>query len=179
MIELEYINNLEEFLLQKRDILKSFIGRRLTESWVIWDCEDNEWFTDGPIVLNFENKHLTFCANKFEELAVDENSFDFNKKPTVGWADFDLEWRKNCLSVLNSQLGEKLIKIYATEFAFRGTVLENKQNPKIVGEEIIDWYLSGLDFEFPTNSVSLYNALDQNGVSMYQGLSEDCVFRRR
>ncbi|MFC1751190.1 hypothetical protein ACFL2V_20595 [Pseudomonadota bacterium] len=165
MFKPEYISNTQKFLDKKREFLLAFIGSELKESWAVWDLEDDEWFKDGPILLIFENSKMVFCTNKLEELSVTNEDINLTSKPNVSWAEFDLAWRKNPIKEINNLLGKDLKKMYVTESEFTGSVEESKNNPELVGTRVSEWYLSGLDMEFSGGCISLFNALDENGVS--------------
>jgi len=165
MLNLEYITDLNEFLQEKEKFLKSFIGRKLNESWIVWDLEDNEWFKDCPVVLVFDDIQLIFCTNKLEELSVTEGTINFENKPIIDWAEFDLEWRKDAIPELGNCVGLTLENIYVLEYEFSTTIIESKEQPNLEGSTKGEWLLNGLEFKFIDGFISLFNALDENGIS--------------
>ncbi len=63
MYQPQYVNNTSDFIRRHGGILLSVLGKTLSEAWVIWDNEDNEWFPDGPVLLDFDGVILEFCCN--------------------------------------------------------------------------------------------------------------------
>jgi len=42
------------FCLAHAGGLRSLVGRTLSSSWLVWDLEDDAWFSDCPVVLDFD-----------------------------------------------------------------------------------------------------------------------------
>lgn len=146
--------------------LGGIIGDKLTDAWVAWDLEHNEWFNDEPVVFNFGDRQLEACFNQLSQFAITWDTVDVNQPPN--WMDcFDgmpLQWRRNGHETLANAIGETLESIAVVDRMFRTTVLDNKNHPKQIRESSEFWMLYALEFEFNTCTVVLYNALDENGL---------------
>jgi hypothetical protein len=90
--------------------LESLSGRRLTDSWLVWDHKYGKWLADCPVVLNFDGEQVEICHQKFDDLSITWNAI----VPTapIEWSDDDdetpgpcwLEWRNDAdarLAALN------------------------------------------------------------------------------
>jgi len=71
--------------------LRALIGRTLTRTWLVWDLQDNEWFPDCPVLLDFDGEQVEINHHKFDDLSITWNTIDPHKP--VLWPDFDLQWR--------------------------------------------------------------------------------------
>jgi len=146
--------------------LRGIVGATLTDAWVAWDLEHDEWFNDEPVVFEFNGRQLEACFNQLSQFAITWDSIDLNQPPN--WMDcFDgmpLEWRRNGHETLTAAIGAKLENIVIVEHIFRTTVLENERDPETIGESSECWMLYAMEFQFNTCSVVLYNALDENGL---------------
>jgi hypothetical protein len=67
-------------------------GRSLTQTFVVWDLEDDVWFSDGLVLLVFEGEQVEIVHQKFDELSITWNTVD----PTqpLDWAGLRLAWRE-------------------------------------------------------------------------------------
>ncbi|MEU6865378.1 hypothetical protein ABZ924_19240 [Streptomyces sp. NPDC046876] len=127
--------------------LRGLAGRTLTSVWVVWDRQDEEWFGDCPVLFDFEGEQVEINHHKFCDLSLTWNSID--PSDPVQWPGFDLQWRSDPLPGLQ---------------ALRGLSLK--------GVELLEW--TGGDpaegnvdvsFVFETSRVTVFNALDENGLS--------------
>jgi hypothetical protein len=150
------------------DLLRSMIGMALRGSWVMWDLTANEWFPGGPVVLDFEGVHIEVCAQKFDEYSVTSNAIDLRAQ--INWAgvgaDLPLEWRLDGAPALRSHVGHRLEAVRIIEARWRTIVEVDQDHPERVGRrEDWGWVLHGVEFEFSGGTVTLFNALDANGVA--------------
>ena len=161
--ELEYIDSTQELVKQKSPILKEIIGQKLLASYVVWDIEEDEWFTDGVVVFEFEKLRLELCCNKMEEISVKFNSIDLLKKPYIYWdSNGPYEWRKNAISEVNEVIGNKLEKLRIVEAEFCSwPSSESYGTPNMV----CTWILNGINFYFSNGYFAFFNALDENGIT--------------
>lgn len=130
--------------------LRGLVGRRLSGVWVVWDTEDDEWFADCPVLLDFEGERLELNHKKFDELSVTWNQCD-PRRPVV-WPDFDLCWRDDALPEPASVLGRTLARVEFVEWI----------GPDGRAGEGID-----VAFAFEGGRrLTVFNALDENGLTL-------------
>jgi hypothetical protein len=161
--EFDYIDSTQELVKRKSPILKKAIGQKLLASYVVWDIEEDEWFTDGVVVLQFEQLQLELCCNKMEEISVKSSSVDLLKRPKVSWdPEGAYEWRKNVIPEVNSVIGGFLesLRIVETEFC-SWPMGEAYGSPNMV----CTWILNGLNLYFSNGYFAFFNALDENDIT--------------
>jgi hypothetical protein len=56
------------------------------------------------------------------------------------------------------------------------TVVSSRDKPETVGQQNASWLLHGLEFELSQGNLTIFNALDQNGVSAERSVGSE--FRR-
>lgn len=56
--------------------LRTLIGRPLTRLWLVWDTQDDEWFSDCPVLLDFDGEQVEINHYKFHDLSITWNSVD-------------------------------------------------------------------------------------------------------
>ncbi|MEU9378356.1 hypothetical protein AB0D94_31970 [Streptomyces sp. NPDC048255] len=128
-------------------LLRALGGRPLSRVWMVWDLEDDEWFCDCPVLLDFDGVQLEINHWKFDDLSLTWNTIDPLRPVTL--APFRLEWRPEPLPELR---------------ALRGATLQRA--------ELLEWVVNGaagrtvdLSFVFPDARVTVFNALDENGLT--------------
>ncbi|WP_218004679.1 hypothetical protein [Microtetraspora niveoalba] len=128
--------------------LATLVGRRLTRSLLVWDEDEDAWFPDAPVLLDFEGEQVEIVHWKFDELSITWNTVDPDR--SLKWAaeEFRLSWRSGVPSALAALAGRPLLEVSLLEWAGRdlayGTVAPA--------------------FRFPDGQVTVYNALDENGL---------------
>ncbi|MET8141553.1 hypothetical protein ABZU32_14695 [Sphaerisporangium sp. NPDC005288] len=123
-------------------------GRRLTRALLVWDFDEDVWFSDGPVLLDFEGEQVEIVHQKFDEISITWNTVD----PAL-----PLDWA-----------GEGL------RLGWRGGVpdkLARLQGQRLQAVELLTWVdedmaqgMVGVGFLFPHGQVTIYNALDKNGM---------------
>lgn len=123
-------------------------GRRLTQAFLVWDVEDDAWFSDGLILLDFEGEQVEIVHQKFDELSITWNTVD----PTqpLDWAGqgLRLAWRQGVPGELAALSGQRLRAVELLEWA----------------SEDMAGGMVAVTFTFPDDQVTIYNALDENGM---------------
>ncbi|XVS65101.1 hypothetical protein ACQPYE_03270 [Actinosynnema sp. CA-299493] len=38
--------------------MRALVGRRLTDAWLVWDLERDEWWADCPVLLDFDGERI-------------------------------------------------------------------------------------------------------------------------
>ncbi|MEV6012318.1 hypothetical protein AB0M29_36630 [Streptomyces sp. NPDC051976] len=134
------------------DRLRALSGRTLTRAWLVWDLQDNEWFPDCPVLLDFDGEQVEINHYKFDDLSITWNSIDPHKP--VLWPDFDLQWRHDARPELH---------------ALQGQVLQDVELLEWTGDDLARGTVD-LSFLFPKERLTIVNALDENGLTF--GLPE-------
>ena len=131
------------------DRLAALVGRRLSRAWVVWDQEDDEWFCDYPVVLDFDGVHIEITHRKFDELSITWNTLGVGR--AVRWAvpGFDLAWRDDAPAELA---------------ALKGRTLHGVELLVWAGGDVANG-LVDLGFDFgATGYLTVFNAMDENGL---------------
>ncbi|MFJ2821815.1 hypothetical protein ACIO7M_11930 [Streptomyces toxytricini] len=127
--------------------LRGLVGRRLTRVWVVHDLRDDEWFCDCPILFDFEGEQLEINHHRFDDLSLTWNTID--PATPVRWPGFDLRWQAEPLPGVRAQLGLPLRDVELLEWTGRDLACGN-----------VD-----ISFVFETSRTTVFNALDENGLS--------------
>ena len=139
---LNIIDDLSEFLEAHAHKLLALRGRRIEKAWFVWSNEYDEWWVDGPVVLDFEGELLEFQGIK---LMV---SLTWNTPGLLEGLDAPYEWRD---SIPEHCLEEVL-----------GRTLEEIQLLLVEGERV-----RGLYLRFHNDTVlQLFDDGDQTGLSL-------------
>ncbi|MCQ4045980.1 hypothetical protein ACFOSC_19930 [Streptantibioticus rubrisoli] len=127
--------------------LRGLVGRTLTKVWLVWDLEDDEWFCDCPVLLDFDGEQVEINHHKFDDLSLTWNTID--PGCPVQWPDFDLQWRCWPTPELRAALGLPLKNVELLEWTGNDLARGN-----------VD-----VSFVFDGSRVTVFNALDENGLS--------------
>ncbi|MFE5535980.1 hypothetical protein ACFQ78_09590 [Streptomyces sp. NPDC056519] len=119
-------------------------GRSLTRVWLAWDIEDDEWFRDCPVLLDFGGEQVEVQHAKFADLDIAWTMTD-PRRP-ARWPGFRLEWRPEPLPELRVLRGMTLQGVelleWAGDHAGRGSV--------------------DVSFVFADGRLTVSNGLDEN-----------------
>lgn len=127
--------------------LTALVGRALQRVWLVWDLDDDEWFADCPVLLDFGTDQVEVNHWKLDELSVTWNSIDPSRPVT--WADFRLAWRPEPLPQLAPLPGQPLQRVELLEWTGGD-----------MGNGSVD-----LQFVFPATYLTVHNGMDENGLS--------------
>jgi hypothetical protein len=151
-----WLNGLREITAAHGPRLGVLTGRCLTDVWLAWDLDDDEWFADAPVLLNFEGEQVEINHQKFDDLSVTWNSVDPvghatwsfppGDKPDVH--AFHLGWRRDA----RPELGE-----------LRGQVLGAVELLQWAGRDVAKGMIAP-SFAFTDGRLTIHNALDENGL---------------
>ncbi|MBT2452918.1 hypothetical protein J7F03_38980 [Streptomyces sp. ISL-43] len=122
-------------------------GRTLTGVWLAWDIEEDEWFRDCPVLLDFDGEQVEINHYKFDDLALTWATID-PRRP-VHWPGFELKWRPEPLSELQ---------------VLRGMTLQGIELLEWVGDDA-GYGSVDVSFVFPDDRLTVFNALDENGLN--------------
>ncbi|WP_419667145.1 hypothetical protein [Streptomyces sp. 2-1] len=127
--------------------LRALIGRPLTHAWLVWDVQDNEWFSDCPVLLDFAGEQVEINHQKFDDLSITWNTVDPHQP--VLWPDFDLQWRHDMRPELH---------------AIQGQVLQDVELLEWIGSDMAQGTVA-VSFCFPHSQLTIANALDENALT--------------
>ncbi|MFB9394167.1 hypothetical protein ACFPM3_20630 [Streptomyces coeruleoprunus] len=111
----------------------------MSRIWLVWDRREDEWFSDCPVLFDFDGEQVEINHWKFDDVSLTWNAIDPHRPPR--WDGFDLEWRAEPLAGLSGLPGEPL----------KGVAV-------FLHREV--------SFAFEDATVGVYNALDENGLSI-------------
>ncbi|WFE61065.1 hypothetical protein O7633_31365 [Micromonospora sp. WMMD712] len=129
--------------------LSGLVGRALRHVWLVWDLRADEWFCDCPVLLDFGDEQVEVNHQKFDDVSVTFSSIDPGQ--SVAWPtsdDFPLAWRAEPIEQLDE---------------FRGQMLRQVELLEYTGGTLADGSVA-LGFAFPAGHLTIYNALDENGL---------------
>ncbi|MFF9067304.1 hypothetical protein ACF09E_18315 [Streptomyces sp. NPDC014891] len=129
------------------DRLRALAGRPLTRAWLLWDVEDDTWFADAPVLLDFDGEQVEIQHHRFDDIAIGWNSLA--PHGPAHWPGFDLRWRADAMPALTSLHGQ----------ALESTELLERRGADLARGMV------ALGFVFPHGRVTVFNALDENGLS--------------
>ncbi|MGP3638470.1 hypothetical protein ACTU45_35120 [Streptomyces sp. 24-1644] len=128
--------------------LRALIGRPLTHAWLVWDVQGSEWFSDCPVLLDFTGEQVEINHAKFDDLSITWNTVDPHQP--VQWPDFDLQWRHDMRSELHT---------------LQGQVLQDVELLEWTGSDMAKGAVA-VSFCFPRSQLTIFNALDENGLTV-------------
>jgi hypothetical protein len=128
----------DEQFAQQAERLRSLVGSRITGAWIVWNLEDDKWFADLPVVLQFDHlPQLELCWEKFDDLSITWDTVDLTVTPKA-WVEWPLEWREQAHPAVASVVGTTVDQISATTSRF---VTQNVDHPHEVRAV---WLMTGL-----------------------------------
>ncbi|MGW6504623.1 hypothetical protein [Nonomuraea angiospora] len=127
--------------------LGRLVGRRLTRALLVWDLDEDEWFADCPVLLDFEGEQVEVNHRKFDELSITWNTIDPTR--SLEWSDFHLAWRDDVPNELIALVGQPCSAVELLTWRNR---------------DFVERTIVSLGFGFPNGQVTIYNALDENGM---------------
>ncbi|MEV7011165.1 hypothetical protein [Streptosporangium sp. NPDC051022] len=122
-------------------------GRRLTRALLVWDLDDDKWFTDGLVLLDFEGEQVEIVHMRFDEISITWNTVD-PAQPLDWGEEFRLTWRDGVPGELAALKGQRLQAVELLEWTGADMALG----------------MVAVGFVFPNGRVTIYNALDENGM---------------
>lgn len=136
--------------------LQTLTSRRLRRAWLLCDLDADEWFADGPVLLDFDGEQVEINHQKFDDLSITWNTVDPVRQPTWTYGDwghpddhvFHLGWRHGTRSELTALQAQPLQAVELLEYA---------------GGDMADGMVA-VSFAFPGGRVTVSNVLDENGL---------------
>jgi hypothetical protein len=132
--------------------LHALIGRRLTNSWLVWDRTSDQWFGDWPVLLDFEGEQIEICHQTFDELSITWNTI--NPSEAIAYAedpeDLFLTWRDDACLRLAESHGQRLRTVEL--LVWRG------EEGDLANDTV------AVSFGFARDRITIANALDANTI---------------
>ena len=139
--------------------LRSLRGRRVSDTWIVWNLEHGQWFADLPIVVQFQDgTQLEVGWQKFDDLSITWDTIDLTITPHA-WVTWPLEWRSQAHPALATITGHEVVQVEATQHLFttrRGNTPNDSRSA---------WMTSGIWLQTTHTGLHIFNALDENGLS--------------
>ncbi|RKS06099.1 hypothetical protein DFP74_1722 [Nocardiopsis sp. Huas11] len=134
--------------------LRSLVGRPLSGVRLVWDLQDDEWFCDCPVLLDFDGEQVELNHSRLDDLSITWNSID--PRGPVRWDGFDLRWRRDERSEAHALQGQLLQDVELLTWAGRRPVRRSR-DPDLGTVDV--------HFRFPRGGLTVLNALDENGLA--------------
>ena len=154
--EPEWLSGLAPITAAHGQRLQALVGNHLRHAWLLWDLEDDEWFADGPVLLDFGHEQVEINHRKFDDLSVTWNTVDPMGQPawTLGEQNhpddhtFRLAWRHDARAETAALQGQQLQSVELLEYA---------------GGDVADGMVA-VSFVFPDGRMTISNGLDENAL---------------
>ncbi len=185
--EPSFFSDSNKFRVEFASRLRKIVGKNIKKFWVMWDKRENEFFPDGPIVLEIEGDQYEFCASELDKFSLTINNIDLNKN--LNWYgmgdELPLIWKENGKEELKNYLNRQIEEINILTYNFvTETISDIKQHENIGKKSNTGFMLHGIEFVLKEESqsdeknfFSVFNALDQNGITNIE-ISQNDQIRR-
>ena len=103
-----WINGTAAFREAHRSVLTALAGRTIAATFVLWDLQRDEHFTEGPVILVVDGLGpVEVCANKFDELSLTLGLIDIDQPVRWDWDEepWHFEWRRDAIPILRRVVG--------------------------------------------------------------------------
>jgi hypothetical protein len=125
------------------------IGQPLIGSWLMWDLDDECWFTSGPVVLGFPDANVEITHRKFDECAISWDTIDM--QAPIEWPGQRLDWIADPHPLVEDARGRELRGVNVIE-----RIMAAHWRPTV---------LYAVEFVFDGVRLEVFNAMDENGIS--------------
>jgi hypothetical protein len=152
--------------------LKNLTGRKIKSVWVAWDCLNDCWYSDFPIVMDIEGQRIELCHRKLDQLAVSMNTIILSQRICLDHNKVIREWRKDALPEFIAIKGNRIRGIELIEHRIRVNADCHKGDAGQLGEYTA-WVPGGIGFELDDGYISICNGLDKNQINIRRNSGED------
>ncbi|MDF2587636.1 MAG: hypothetical protein K0S41_1477 [Anaerocolumna sp.] len=160
---------INEFIESNGKKLKNVIGKQIEYTMVMWEENDNEWDSDGVVVICVEGYNIEICNKNLNELSVTINEINFSSDLEAydfeKFGKFKFEWRKDALEVLNNINGRIIKDIELIEYKFESKIKYNENDTNELGKKQTTYLLNGIGLNLDDGYISVFNSGDTNGIS--------------
>ncbi|GAA4217193.1 histidine phosphatase family protein [Actinocatenispora rupis] len=129
--------------------LSDLIGRQLRHTWLLWDRDLDEWYSEGPVVFDFAGTRLTVCHRRSGECSLSWDDLDPSEPVDAGDESLRLCWRSDPVPPLAALVDRPLRLL---------DVVED-------GDEDGRWVIDALEFGFGDPRLRLANESGHNALS--------------
>lgn len=174
-----YDHTPDDLLRHHGDALSACLGQTIDGTWVAWDTREDCWLPDEAVILRIGSQNLEIVCWQLDGISLSWDAIDLTSKPAwvTDWgSEFSLEWRRDPLPDLKAVVGSVVRGMNVLEYRYRTTVVSARDAPETVGRQYESWLLHGLELELGGLTLSVFNALDESGVTLAP--SEGPDFRR-
>ena len=168
-----FLDSVESVVKAHGERLSNLAGRELTAGKVVWDVDDDSWFADEPVVLIFGDVQLEIVFWQLDGLALNWNTIEFDKAPNwfECYGDLNLEWRACNHDALTAVIGQRVTDIALVELC--ESILTGASATLADDDKVqLPWLLHALKLQFGKSTLTIFNALDENGISS-EALNKD------
>lgn len=152
----QWLNGLSAISAAHAARLQALVGHQLRRAWVVWDVDDDEWFADAPVLLDFGHEQVEINHKKFDDLSITWNTVDPVGRQSWIWGDpsdpdvldFPLAWRHDANAELAALQGQRLQSVDLLVYA---------------GRDVANGMVA-VSFAFPDGRVTIANGLDENSL---------------
>jgi broad specificity phosphatase PhoE len=88
--------------------LAGLIGQPLGKTWLLWDRDLDEWYSEGPVVFEFAEVRLTVCHRRSGECSLSWDDLDPAEPVDAGDESLRLSWRPDPTPALSKAAGHQL-----------------------------------------------------------------------
>lgn len=176
--EPNFFDDANLFFKTQKDKLGKLIGKSISRFWIMWDEKENEWYPDGPVILEIDGNNYEFCAYQLDDFSFTLNTIDLAEKlDWYGMGDeLPLNWKENGKKDLEVSLNRPISAVNILTYNFKSKNVETGE-PHETG-----FMMHGIEFELENQNgaatyFSIFNALDQNGLSSKRVEQEDQIKR--
>lgn len=144
------------------------IGCQVQALWSLWDEDNDEWFSDAPVVICTQENQIEFCANKLNEFSFSLDSIDLSV-PVYWCGEEDpgtksFRWVQQKNPEFRDLVGKLITEIEIVESRME------KDIQTFLGLESL--VLSGIALQLQDKRLEILNGLDCNLLSRSQKTDE-------
>ena len=76
----QFYTALSQIIKDQKIRLQGLKGKKIKGIWVAWEEISDEWFSDLPVIIRFEDCQLELCAYKSGEYAITFDQIDLSEE---------------------------------------------------------------------------------------------------
>jgi hypothetical protein len=144
--------------------LSALIGKSIDDYWLMWKTKEDEWLSDGPVILKINNRQFEFTVYQLSDFSLTIDQIDLDQQPDWYGAgdEIPLTWKSHSSSDIDKILGLPIREINLLTFRLVATGIDGNKHES-------DFMLTGIQFDFNDRGqkryLQIFNEVDQNGLS--------------
>ena len=143
-----WLNGRDSIIAAHGRRLAGLAGLTLQQVWLVWDLDDDEWFSDAPVLLDFGADQVEIDHQKFNDLSITWHTIDPSR--AIEDSCFRLAWRAQPLPDLIDLPGRRLRDVELLEWI-------GEDNDMAGGSLAVG-------FNLAPAWLTIFNAMDENGL---------------